>query len=172
MQTCCLVAVRCKIDIYFCLSGTMSHDDGRCSGQVYSALWLAQCWRKGAKMKTSSSGAAGSTSQSADKRTSWRTGLLAILLVLATVGACGCSISPPSALSTSDCPNFSGPITITSGGTYRGCWESPDFGTPAVRISTTEPVVIEKSIVRAPGKKIATTVEGADVTYATLTSTD
>ena len=115
-------------------------------------------------MKTSSSGAAGSSSRSADKRTSWRTGLLAISLVLATVGACGCSLSPSSALSTSDCPNFSGPITITSGGTYIGCWESPDFGTPAVRISTTEPVVIENSIVRAPGKKIATTVEGADVT--------
>ena len=42
---------------------------------------------------------------------------------------------------------WSPPITITQGGTYSGSWESTTSA-PAVRITTTEPVVIENSRVR------------------------
>jgi len=43
-------------------------------------------------------------------------------------------------------PSSSGPVTITAGGTYSGTWASTS-STPAVRISTTEPVVIQNSII-------------------------
>jgi chitodextrinase len=38
--------------------------------------------------------------------------------------------------------SWSGPITITQGGTYSGSWESTSSSTGAVRIATTEPVTI------------------------------
>ncbi len=44
----------------------------------------------------------------------------------------------------------SGPITITAGGTYTGHWVSAG-STPAVRISTTEPVTIKNSFVTNVG---------------------
>jgi len=42
-------------------------------------------------------------------------------------------------------------ITITKGGTYEGNWESTDGTNPAVDIKTSEPVIIEKSWIRAKG---------------------
>jgi hypothetical protein len=72
----------------------------------------------------------------------------------------GCVASPPP---SGGCPNgFSGPITISAGGTYSGCWESRDYGTPAVRVATAAPVVIENSTIRATGIKIR--ADGADIT--------
>jgi hypothetical protein len=46
---------------------------------------------------------------------------------------------------------FAGPIVITRGGTYRGNWESTDPATYAVRVTTSEPVLIEKSRIRSSG---------------------
>jgi len=46
---------------------------------------------------------------------------------------------------------FSDPIKINRGGVYRGNWFSPDPETPAIYIKTTEPVVIEKSVVAGYG---------------------
>lgn len=56
------------------------------------------------------------------------------------------------------------PLTITEGGTYRGNWESEDPGVPAVRVSTTEPVVIEGSNLRGRGHLIEQGVGGIDLT--------
>jgi hypothetical protein len=42
---------------------------------------------------------------------------------------------------------WSGPITISKGGTYTGNWESTT-GTPAVRVTTSEPVTITNSNIR------------------------
>ncbi len=49
---------------------------------------------------------------------------------------------------------YSGPINITSGGTYTGNWESTNPSTPAVKISTTQPVIIENSNIRSRGDLI------------------
>ena len=46
---------------------------------------------------------------------------------------------------------FTGPIRITSGGTYTGNWQSPDRTTPVVQIFTTQPVTIVNSRLRGPG---------------------
>ena len=62
------------------------------------------------------------------------------------------------------CTTFSSPITITSGGTYSGCWRSTSFNTPAVTVSTTQPVVIENSGIKATGYKIRHGVQGVNLT--------
>ena len=71
--------------------------------------------------------------------------------------------SPPAPV-----PN--GPITITAGGTYSGYWTSKS-STPAVRISTTEPVVIQHSTITnlSGGPLIVTDWPlAADVTLRTV----
>jgi hypothetical protein len=45
---------------------------------------------------------------------------------------------------------WSGPVTITQGGTYSGNWKSTSPNTPAVTIATTAPVVIQNSYVTGP----------------------
>jgi hypothetical protein len=49
---------------------------------------------------------------------------------------------------------WSGPVTITRGGTYSGNWKSIDPQTAAVTIATTEPVVIQNSYVTGPSDLI------------------
>ena len=49
---------------------------------------------------------------------------------------------------------WSGPITITQGGTYSGNWKSTNPNTAAVTISTTEPVIIQNSYVTGPADLI------------------
>jgi hypothetical protein len=70
------------------------------------------------------------------------------------------SAPPPSKA----CTTFSSPITITSGGTYSGCWQSTSFNTPAVTVSTTQPVVIENSGIKATGYKVRSSIQNANVT--------
>ena len=59
---------------------------------------------------------------------------------------------------------FSSPITITSGGTYSGNWESLDPAVPAIRINTTAPVIIQNSYIRSRGDCIRTIASNANVT--------
>ena len=49
---------------------------------------------------------------------------------------------------------WSGPVTITQGGTYSGNWKSTDPQTSAVTIATSEPVVILNSYVTGPSDLI------------------
>ncbi|GGF01626.1 T9SS type A sorting domain-containing protein [Hymenobacter cavernae] len=58
---------------------------------------------------------------------------------------------------------YSGPITISRGGTYTGNYRSLDSGTPCIRIVTTEPVVLLNCTLAGAGDLIVTG-GGADLT--------
>ncbi|GAA4380811.1 hypothetical protein GCM10023186_19690 [Hymenobacter koreensis] len=58
---------------------------------------------------------------------------------------------------------FQGPITITQGGTYSGNYRSNDTNVPAIRIATTQPVIIQNSIIASAGDLISGG-SGADLT--------
>lgn len=77
----------------------------------------------------------------------WTAGVAALTFTLA---AC----APSSWQHT---PGFSGPLVITSGGTYSGKWESLNPDVPAVEIRTEEPVVIRDAVLRGPGHLIDAT---------------
>jgi hypothetical protein len=59
---------------------------------------------------------------------------------------------------------WSGPLTITQGGTYSGNWKSTNPKTPAVSIATTEPVLIQNSYITGPNDLISDPVHGNNVT--------
>jgi hypothetical protein len=59
---------------------------------------------------------------------------------------------------------WSGPLTITQGGTYSGNWKSTNPQTPAVSIVTTEPVLIQNSYLTGPNDLISDPVHGNNVT--------
>jgi hypothetical protein len=59
---------------------------------------------------------------------------------------------------------WSGPITITQGGTYSGNWKSTNPNTAAVTISTTAPVIIENSYVTGPADLIDDPIHGNNLT--------
>ena len=59
---------------------------------------------------------------------------------------------------------YSGPITITKGGTYTGNWQSLDPEKAAVTISTSEPVVIENANIQSRGALIRSRYAKANVT--------
>ena len=69
-----------------------------------------------------------------------------------------------SAVSTIGPVEWSGPIVITRAGTYSGNWRSTDSKTPAVKIATTAPVVIENAHISSVAGLIETSVTGADLT--------
>ena len=59
---------------------------------------------------------------------------------------------------------WSGPLTITKGGTYSGNWKSTDPHTPAVTVATAAPVVIEGSYLTGPSDLIAAPYSGNNLT--------
>jgi hypothetical protein len=61
-------------------------------------------------------------------------------------------------------PTCTGPLTITAGGTYSGCWVSTNSSTPAVTVATTQPVTITDSVVKGPYHLIKSSVSGTDLT--------
>ena len=67
----------------------------------------------------------------------------------------------------------SGPIVITSGGTYSGDWNSTDPNTPAVTINTDAAVTIQNSTINSQGTLIALqgAKTGANVTIENVTAT-
>lgn len=103
--------------------------------------------------------------------------LVAILLAMGAL--VGCSSQAADAPVETDAPGpipvpvpvpvdpalvFDGPIVITSGGTYRGNWESDDPDVPAVTIATSEPVRLESVHVRGPGHLVSVSWARAHVT--------
>jgi plastocyanin len=67
----------------------------------------------------------------------------------------------------------SGPITITSGGTYSGTWNSDDPSTPAVTIATDAPVTLEDSVLTSRGGliRVSGVSTGANVTIDNVSGT-
>ena len=59
---------------------------------------------------------------------------------------------------------WSGPLTITQGGTYSGNWKSTDPQISAVTIATTDPVVIQNSYVTGPNDLIDDPYYGNNLT--------
>ena len=59
---------------------------------------------------------------------------------------------------------WSGPLTITQGGTYSGNWKSANPNTPAVTVATTAPVVIQNSYVTGPSDLIGDPYYGNNLT--------
>lgn len=71
---------------------------------------------------------------------------------------------------------FSGPTTIAQGGTYVGSWESTDPNADVVQISTAQPVVIARSLIRGVTQSdndarglVRTTVFDADMRFEDVT---
>lgn len=65
---------------------------------------------------------------------------------------------------TSSCTSYSGPITITQGGTYTGCWQTTTPGTNAVTIATSQPVTIINSTMKGNYRLIGNSVNGINLT--------
>jgi hypothetical protein len=59
---------------------------------------------------------------------------------------------------------LSGPLVITTGGTYSGTFESFDRNVPAITIQTSQPVVIENSILRGRGALISSSFAHSKIT--------
>ena len=59
---------------------------------------------------------------------------------------------------------WSGPLTITQGGTYSGNWKSTSPTTPAVTVATTAPVLIQNSYLTGPSDLIAAPYYGNNIT--------
>jgi hypothetical protein len=64
-----------------------------------------------------------------------------------------------------------GPITITVGGTYSGCYQSTVTGTPAVTLATAAAVTLDHATVIAKGFGLQDTVTGTRLTVRNSTFT-
>ena len=65
---------------------------------------------------------------------------------------------PPTTTTTvpgsSNCTSYQGPVTISAGGSYTGCWSSNNPNTPAVNVTTSSPVSIVNSDIQSKGHGI------------------
>ena len=57
-----------------------------------------------------------------------------------------------------------GPLRITTGGTYSGCYQSTATGTAAVTVATTQPVVLDHATIRHAGRGVVNSVTGTRIT--------
>lgn len=84
-----------------------------------------------------------------------------------------CGSSTATASVTVTAQQASGPIQITTGGTYSGNWTSTDPNTAAVTIKTDQPVVLQDSTISSRGALITVSgvSTGANVTIQNVTGT-
>ncbi len=59
--------------------------------------------------------------------------------------------------------SFSPPLLITQGGTYIGAWQSTSR-TPVIRVHTTQPVIIENSVLQGRGTLVESDFDHTDIT--------
>jgi hypothetical protein len=69
----------------------------------------------------------------------------------------------PTPTSTATPTSCGGPITITQGGTYTGCWVSNGQGT-AVTVATSSPVTITNSVIKGTSKLVQSSVAHVKLT--------
>ena len=67
-------------------------------------------------------------------------------------------------MSTTPAIVYSGPITISTGGTYTGNWQSLTYTIPAVRITTSSPVTITNSNIQGTGDLIYSSGNNVNLT--------
>jgi len=87
--------------------------------------------------------------------------LAVIAALLATADHAEAATGPPIAAPQ---VTYRAPLVITRGGTYRSAHASTSPDQPAIRVRTTEPVIIDGAAVRGPGDLIVVDVPGANVT--------
>ncbi|WP_157547589.1 Ig-like domain-containing protein [Hymenobacter sp. DG25A] len=85
--------------------------------------------------------------------------LLAFVLLVLGFG-------PATFRAAAQAPNvtYQGPITISKGGTYTGNYRSTDSNTPAIKIATSEPVILDGCIIASAGDHISAVNGGAVLT--------
>jgi hypothetical protein len=66
---------------------------------------------------------------------------------------------------------YQDPITITSGGTYTGNYQSTDSDTPAITVATTEAVILQDMNVRHAGYGVTYGVDSSNITLKNSTFT-
>jgi hypothetical protein len=79
------------------------------------------------------------------------------------VSACFSNTSLVFNLQKINTMEFSGPLTITKGGVYKGNFRSPDSLIPGIKIQTSELVIIEDSVIESAGHCIMSHNTGANV---------
>lgn len=67
----------------------------------------------------------------------------------------GCTATTSGGSTSGGSVTYRGPLEITKGGTYTGNYQSTDPNVPAIRVKTSEPVIIENANVKGPGDLIA-----------------
>jgi len=79
-------------------------------------------------------------------------------IILLGIGLISCApniYSSDLSLTNSSGVTYDGPLVITKGGTYSGNWESQNPNVPAIRVQTSDPVIIENSNIRGRGDLIS-----------------
>jgi hypothetical protein len=82
--------------------------------------------------------------------------------------------TPTTTTTTTTLPPCGNPITITTGGTYTGCYQSTSTGTPAVTLATNAAVTLDHAHIIAKGFGVQDTVTGTNLTVqdSTFDQTD
>jgi len=97
------------------------------------------------------------------RRRARRRASVAAAVMIATVGIVGGQSFRTAAASCG------GPITISTGGTYSGCYQSTSASTPAVTIATTSAVTLSHAHVIQVGNGVVDSVDGVNLTIQDTT---
>jgi hypothetical protein len=127
------------------LTATATYSDGSSDNVSSSVAWSSADPRL---VNVSSSGVASGSATGSVVITASYQGKTASVTISSSIGSV----------------QWSGPLTITQGGTYSGNWKSTDPHTPAVTVATTAPVLIENSYLTGPSDLIAAPYYGNNIT--------
>jgi hypothetical protein len=89
-------------------------------------------------------------------RNMWRFMLAAVLLLTPS--------SDPLTVAPAGLTDCEGPLLVTRGGTYSGCWSSTIAGQPAVKVATTEPVTFTRCTITGPSILVISAVPNVKLT--------
>ena len=127
------------------LTATATYSDGSSNNVSSSVAWSSADPRV---VNVSSSGVASGSATGSVVITAGYQGRTASATISSSIGSV----------------QWSGPLTITQGGTYSGNWKSADPHTPAVTVATTAPVLIQNSYLTGPSDLIAAPYYGNNIT--------